>query len=177
MSVWKRVRQVWAACTAHLTPQDRTFVAAYLTKKEIRLFDRMDLAHQYHALRVARTALRLMQKERICCDGRLLARCALLHDTAKRAGEIGTLDKIICVLFDHALPRQMRAFARRGRGGAVQNKRHAAYLYYRHAQLAAKELRAMGLAREASVVAGHHEKPHAGEPLELTVLRRADEMN
>lgn len=173
MGALTRLRQVWSACTAQISVSDRHFVAVWLTEAEQERFYALDIPHQYHSLRVAYTALEMQKNEQIACDKRLLVKCALLHDTAKRAGTVSTFDKIVCVLLDKAIPRHARRLACSRRGSRLQNLRYAIYLYYNHAQLAADELGGqLGM-----IIGRHHDKYKKGEPPELTFLRRADDLN
>src|SRR5439155_16099509 len=72
-----RLSQLFAALTAHLTPEERALVAATLSPAELRLFERMPQHDQRHCLDVYRLLLRGGY------DDPLLLRVALLHDCGK----------------------------------------------------------------------------------------------
>lgn len=137
----------------------------------------MNLPDQRHALNVAYTALELAAGD--CTVNReLLVKCALLHDIGKVKGDVSTSDKIITVILDKFCSDRARQWGRLGRGGRMDNLRHAVYIYYNHAARGAAMLRAIdapGLVAE--IVSRHHESPAAGEPAELKLLRAADSMH
>lgn len=172
-----RVKQVWSALTAQVTPADRAFVAAHLNDREQTLFWAMAVPDQRHALNVAYTALSLAAA-RPGADKALLVKCALLHDVGKRRGDVSTLDKILTVVVYTLWPRGATKFAAPGRGGRVQNIRHAFYIYRHHAARSAALVRQAGTASPvAEIISRHHAPPIPEEPLELTLLREADGEN
>ena len=175
--MWNRIKQVWSALTARLTPADRAFVAAHLNAREQALFWGMALPDQRHSLNVAYTALDLAAG-RPAVDQPLLVRCALLHDVGKRRGDVSTLDKILTVAVYGLWPRGAAKIAAPGRGGRVQHIRHAFYLYRHHAAYSAALVRQAGTAPPAAeIINRHHAAPTPGEPPELTLLRQADGAN
>lgn len=93
----KRVKQVVAAVTAEITPEDRLFVNQYLNKQEQTLIWGMNLPDQRHVLNVAYTALTLAENQKNI-DLNLLVTCALLHDVGKVKGDVSTVDKIVNVI-------------------------------------------------------------------------------
>jgi hypothetical protein len=77
MHVARRLRQLGAALTARVRPEERDLLARTLTPAELRLFERMPLFDQRHSLDVYYTLAR---------TGHLnpaLLRAALLHDCGK----------------------------------------------------------------------------------------------
>jgi len=168
---------VIAALTAHITHEDRRFIAQHLDPAQAALFWQMNVPDQRHALNVAYTALKLAADEHRI-DRDLLIRCALLHDVGKVKGDVSTADKIMTVILDKFAPHWARQWGRKGRGGKLANFRHAVYIYYNHAARGAAMLQAIGAgAKMVGIVAGHHEAPAAGEPPELGIIRRADSLN
>lgn len=172
-----RLRQVWSALTARISPADRAFVARHLNAREERLFWDMAVPDQRHALNVAYTALSLAVVDpRV--DRALLVKCALLHDVGKKRGDVSTLDKILTVLVHRLRPHWVEKIAAPGRGGRVRNIRHAFYIYRHHPARSAALVRQAGTAPAvADIISRHHEAPARGEPPELTLLREADERN
>lgn len=175
--MWRRVRQVVAALTARLTPADRDFLAACLTPAERELFAAMNLPDQRHALDVAHTA-RALAAGRPDADAALLTRAALLHDVGKVKGDVSTFDKSFAVAAHRLAPRRAEAWGRPGRGSRLDNLRHALYVYFRHPERSAARLAAIGAdERLIGIVHRHHDPPAPGEPVELTLLRQADDMH
>ena len=173
----KRIKQVVAALTARITEKDRKFVEQYLGSNEAAFFWQMNLPDQRHALNVAYTAL-VLAAETEGFNQQLLLKCALLHDVGKVKGDVSTADKIITVILDKFVPRWSRSWGRLGRGGKIENLRHAVYIYYHHAARGAAMLKAAGICSQVTdIVARHHEAPAAGEPPELRLLRTADSLN
>ena len=150
---------------------------AGLEESEQMLFLNMSLPDQRHALNVAQTALQLAAgREDI--DKVLLLRCALLHDVGRQKGDVSTADKIFTVLLHKFAPRLALNWGREGRGGALQNLRHAVYIYFNHPARSAALLRAAAVEEKAAlIVSRHHKAPTAGEPPELALLRQADGLN
>jgi putative nucleotidyltransferase with HDIG domain len=173
----KRVKQVVAALTARIEKHDQDFLSKNLSKAEAAFFYQMNLPDQRHALNVAYTALELADGQEPV-DRDLLVKCALLHDVGKVKGDVSTADKIITVLFDTFAPVWAKSWGRQGRGGKIDNLRHAVYIYYNHATRGAAMLTAAGLHPQVTqIIARHHEAPAVGEPPELTLLRAADNLN
>lgn len=170
----KRVRQVWAAFTARITPADEVYVAEHLNAREQLLFWQMGLAEQYHALQVAQTAMNLAMRH-TNVNRELLRKAALLHDVGKQRGDVSTADKIITVLVHALSPRTGRIIARPGQGGMYANLRHAFYIYGHHARRGAKLADNAGVEKPVvDWIRRHHKEPSAGDPLELQLLQAAD---
>lgn len=170
-----RVKQVIAALTAKITLEDKVFVSHYLTAAEQVLFWGMNLPDQRHVLNVAYTALQLA-KEYEAIDCSLLVKGALLHDVGKIKGDVSTMDKIMTVMGHRLAPKWSKQWGRLGRGGRLTNLRHAFYIYFHHAQRSAAMLKAIGACPKLiEMVAKHHEAPAENDPLELILLRKADE--
>ena len=174
----QRVWQFFQALRARLSPADRLFVEEHLPLQLQTMFWGMTLPDQCHALRVARTALELAQREGPAgLDRELLLRGGLLHDIGRQQGDMGTLGKVFAVLCYGMFPQLSRQWAAAGRGGILGSLRRALYIYAQHPEIGAQRLRQAGYAREAVLAAGHHKAPAESDPPELLLLRRADEMN
>lgn len=173
-----RVKQFWAAITARVTIEDSLWVNGILSAREANLFWRMNLPDQQHAIRVAKSAMKLAKEAAEAIDHRLLLRGALLHDVGKVYGDVSTADKVITVLGHKFAPRMMRSWGREGRGSRIDNLRHACYVYFHHPQRSADFLRMIGAEQELiELVLHHHDKMTNEERTELTLLRQADEMH
>lgn len=168
-----RVRQFVRAVTARVTDEDRAYVASVLPEQAVPLFYAMHRADQRHALNVTRTAMALAdERER---DGArvnraLLERCALLHDVGRRRGDLDIFGKVACVLLVHVFPARSKRWADNGTSAMLR-------VYYHHPQIGAELLRGIGLFLEASIIERHHAPAQATNPIELTLLRAADEAN
>ena len=172
-----RVRQVWSALNARITAADMLIVRDALTEAEQRLFWNMSLPDQRHALNVAQTALRLTAG-RNDINAELLLRCALLHDVGRQNKDVSTWDKIFAVLLHKAAPGFALSYGREGRGGKLQNFRHAIFIYFNHPARSAALLEAVGTeAKAVFIVSRHHKAPAVEEPPELVALRTADSLN
>ncbi|HEX3032948.1 MAG TPA: HD domain-containing protein [Bacillota bacterium] len=177
--MWHRIRQVLHALTARMTSQDYTFTAIYLNPKELQAFEAMDTNSQKHCILVAKTCLELLQdypKGQIKVT--TLVRAALLHDIGKVRGDLGTLDRVIVVMVDRLFPNVGAALSAESRHRNSTGLRHAFYIYHNHPSLGVETAIAIGVEREiCQLIADHHSSPYTGEPLELTILRQADNLH
>jgi len=172
-----RVKQVIAALTAEITPADELFVSQHLNIREQALFWGMNLPDQRHVLNVAYTALQLAEKQE-GIDKELLVKCALLHDVGKIKGDVSTADKIMTVIGHKVAPRWAKQWGRLGRGNKLSNLRHAFYIYFHHGERSATMLQKIGASPQmVDIVAKHHKAPADQDPLELVVLRQADDLH
>lgn len=173
-----RIKQFWAAITARVTAEEAEWVDRNLSKQEAELFWRMNLPDRQHAIRVARTALTLAENVGSDIDRSLLLRAGLLHDVGKVKGDVSTMDKVLTVLGHKFAPRMMRSWGREGRGGRIDNLRHACYVYFHHPQRGADFLRQIGEEDELiELIRHHHRSPIEGDPVLLELLRKADAMH
>ena len=141
-------------------------------------FMAMHPADQLHALNVAGTAGELMKNEMAALDEGLLLRCALLHDIGREQGAMDVWGKVWAVLAQKCLPPFLwKALCCKEAAHFWQKPGYALYVFREHPRMGAEKLRSVGMDREADIILRHHEPPSIGEPRELTLLRRADEMN
>ncbi len=169
MSVFKRIMQFVKAVTARVTVEDGKYISAHLSAEEQKIFFAMSVADQYHSLRTAYTIERLIIEDKRSVDKEFLIRCALLHDVGRRAGDLTIRGKIFAVLITSLVP----AFAER----LEVNGNQVLYIYHHHAELGARKLQQIGLFKEAKIIAKHHATPKPDDPLELKLLRLADNEN
>lgn len=157
-----RVRQFRRAARARPAAEGRAVLAAYLAPAEQALFEALSPRDQHHHLET----LRLLAAAGP--PSRELARAALLHDVGK--GYIRLYERVLYVLLAAAAPSILDRLTRcQGRGplGALYRTRH-------HARTGAEALLRLGAtAREAELVARHHQPP--GNDAELRLLIEADE--
>lgn len=169
MSMIGRIWQFVRAVTARVSVEDGKYIAAHLSADEQKIFFAMSVADQVHSLRTAYTVERLIIEDKRGVDKEFLIRCALLHDTGRRAGDLTIRGKVFVVLITSLAP----AFAER----LELNGNHALYVYHNHAELGAQKLQRLGLFKEAKIIAKHHAPPKPDDPLELKLLRLADNEN
>lgn len=172
-----RVKQLLSALRAVVTPQDMVFVDNWLSPAERELFDRMSLPDRRHCLNVAYTAVELAASS-TGIDRSTLIKASLLHDVGRRHGDVSTTDKVIAVLSRALFGSRIFAWGKKGRGGKVDNLRHALYVSANHAQISAELLRAAGTETAViCLVADHHKPAATADSAELTLLRAADNLN
>ncbi len=169
MSVFKRIKQFFRALTARITVEDGKYISAYLNAEEQKVFFAMSVVDQAHCLRTAYTIERLIIEDKRGVDKEFLIRCALLHDVGRRAGDLTIKEKIFVVLVTTFAPN----FAER----LELNGNRALHVYHHHAELGAQKLQRLGLFKEAKIIVKHHAPPKPNDPLELKLLRLADNEN
>jgi len=174
-----RVRQFWRAVRAEVKAEELDFMRAHVPEQVWPFFLDMHPADQRHALNVAHTALKLAAGESAGeVDRELLLRCALLHDIGRQRGSMDVWGKVLAVLADKWLPEELWQKHSRPEAKNLREKPgHALYVYREHPRLGADMLVSVGLSAEAEIILHHHEPFCEGEPAELTLLRRADELN
>lgn len=124
MPALQRLRQLRAALTARVAPDERTLAARLLSPAELRLFARMPRFDQRHCLDVCRTL------ERGGYDDPLLLRAALIHDCGKVDDDGRPIPLIyygIFVVAQRLAPSLYRRAARDGRGPLRPFAVHAAH--------------------------------------------------
>ena len=166
MSVFGRIKQFVRAVTAKVTVDDGKYISAHLSAEEQKLFFAMSVADQCHSLRTAYKVERLIIEDKRGVDREFLIRCALLHDVGRQAGDLTIRGKIFVVLITSLAPR----FAER----LEINGNRALYVYHHHAELGAQKIQRIGLFKEAKIIAKHHAPPKPDDPIELKLLRLAD---
>jgi putative nucleotidyltransferase with HDIG domain len=169
MSCFKRILQFIRAVTARVTVEDGKYISAHLNAEEQKLFFAMSVVDQAHSLRTAYTIERLVIEDKRGVDKEFLIRCALLHDVGRKAGDLTIAGKIFVVLITSLAPK----FADR----MEINGNRALYVYHHHAELGAQKIQRIGLFKEAKIIAKHHAPPKPDDPLELKLLRLADNEN
>ena len=169
MSVFKRILQFFRAVTARVSVDDGKYISTHLNAEEQKIFFAMSVADQVHSLRTAYTIERLVIEDKRGVDREFLIRCALLHDVGRRAGDLTIKGKIFVVLITSLAPK----FAER----LEINGNHALYVYHNHAEIGARKIQQIGLFKEAKIIAKHHAPPKADDPIELKLLRLADNEN
>jgi len=170
-----RVKQFWHALFSKMGDQEINFVLSHLNNQEQSLFFSMDRPTQTHCVRVARTCLKLLPGDRRI-NIELLIKSALLHDIGKPANTITTLDKVIIVLMAAITPKLLNnLLARKNSRGRFKQVLLA---HFDHPLKGAQLARQAQLPPELVFLIEHHHRPQqVDEPIELTLLRQADELN
>ncbi|MBQ4494415.1 MAG: HD domain-containing protein, partial [Selenomonadaceae bacterium] len=132
MSVFGRVLQFIRAVTARVSVEDGKYISTHLNADEQKIFFAMSVADQVHSLRTAYTVERLIIEDKRGVDREFLIRCALLHDTGRRAGDLTIRGKIFAVLITSIAPK----FSER----LELNGNRALYVYHNHAEIGARRL-------------------------------------
>lgn len=169
MSCIRRIFQFVRAVTAHVTIDDGKYISTHLNAEEQKIFFAMSVADQVHSLRTAYTIERFVIEDKRGVNREFLIRCALLHDVGRKAGDLTIMGKVFVVLVTTFAPK----FAER----LEINGNHALYIYHHHAELGGQKLQQIGLFKEAKIIAKHHSPPKPDDPLELRLLRLADNEN
>ncbi|MDA8213340.1 MAG: HD domain-containing protein [Clostridia bacterium] len=173
----RRIFQVMHALTAKMESSDHRLVTGNLDSREQSLFYAMDINSQKHSVKVALTCLQLAASYPLA-DRKLLVRAALLHDIGKQRGDLTTLDRIIFVITGKLFPRLSKALAKQGNGFSRQKLQHAFFVLEAHPVLGRQKAAAVGVEPQIlELIARHHTPQVPGEPLELTILRNADDLN
>ena len=168
----QRVKQFYRAVTAQITPEDRQWVKESLPPAAQKLFYAMHPADQYHALNVAKTAMKLWERQQTG-DRALLLRAALLHDIGKKRGDMDIMGKVWAVLLKHYFPAKAQQLGKADNGWLS----HILYISYQHPAIGAAKLEEIGMTAEATIICSHHRKKMDNDPPELALLQAADELN
>ncbi|SHE41562.1 HDIG domain-containing metalloprotein [Desulforamulus putei] len=173
--VLNRIKQFWHALFSKVGPAEITFVKRYLNEQEQSLFFSMDRPTQTHCVRVARTCLKLLSKNKQVNE-KVLIKSALLHDIGKPANLIKTMDRVLIVVMTTLTPRLYHRM--------LQDKLFSGHFYLAAAAHANHCLAGADIARRANLspdviylIENHHRSEQAGEPPELKLLREADALN
>ncbi|MDA8234795.1 MAG: HDIG domain-containing protein [Clostridia bacterium] len=175
--MFKRIKQFYFGLTAEITKIDHDFLNVYLSPEERELFYNMDAATQFHSIRVAKTAQQLMTRYP-AVDKNLLLRVALLHDIGKPAGHLTTILRSLIVLINHFSPNFAHKLARPGRGNRWNNLRHGLYIQYNHPSIGGELAKKAGVdSQVVTLIEDHHRLAKPEDSIELTILRKADNLN
>lgn len=184
--MWHRIRQLLHAFTANMAAEDRQFVAQYLSLKEQQSFYAMDVNSQKHCVLVARTCLQLLSPQADSTlafspdkvNSKQLLRAALLHDIGKIKGDLNTWERVMVVVIKQFCPKLAIRLSSDSHNGETTGLSHAIYVHHHHSRLGQEKAITLGVEDEVcSLIANHHCAPYSGEPLELTILRRSDDIH
>lgn len=163
----KRVKQFVRGLFARLGGKDYTFIAAYLAKEELDLFESMSRYDRRHAVNVARY---LAGKG----ADRELIRVGLLHDIGKaRCPDLTLVRRSVCVFLEAYFP----AYAEKKAGSGGGKLARALVVHKNHPDLGASMLAEMGADTRLVALVRFHQNGRAAHDLtgEIDALREADD--
>ena len=163
----KRVKQFVRGLFAHLGEKDYTFIAAYLTKQELDLFESMSRYDRRHAVNVAKYLAGFS-------TDRELIRVGILHDIGKaRCPDLTLVRRSVCVFLEAYFP----AYAEKKAGSDEGKLARALAVHKNHPQLGANVLLEMGADARLVDLVRLHQNGGAAEDLtgDIEVLREADD--
>ena len=156
-----RVKQFFRALFAKISCEDREYVKKHLPQAGQKLFFKMAVFDEAHAIAVAKT----IETFKYNGDKEFLIRLALLHDIGRT--NVGIFDKVFAVLLND-LSKKLAIF--------LSKYLRSLYVYYNHPQIGAELLRNAGFEAEAKIIERHHENIK-NPPEELKLLQLADNIN
>lgn len=175
MAVLNRIKQFWNALFSKLNHDDIVLLKAYLNEQEQFLFSGMDRQTQTHCVRVARTTLKMLPKYSFL-NKQTVVKAALLHDIGKPPNVIRTFDRVLIVLLNRFAPRLIKKLLESPRSYGHFQK--AIISHIRHPELGAQLAESYNLSKEiVTLIKQHHYTESPNEPIELRILREADNLN
>lgn len=149
MNLAYRTTQFFRVLFARPTPEDLRRVEETLSPSLIRIFRRMSVADQTHAIRVLRTLLD--QGER---HPSLLA-AALLHDVGKARVRPRLWDRVVVVLGTAIVPGAIQRWGH----GELKGWRRPFVIAVRHPVWGAEMIRTAGGSEELATLVSRHQDP------------------
>lgn len=157
-----------------LTPGDIEFLRSHLSKQEQILFYRMSALDQKHCLNTAYAAQTATHSQKT--NQKMLIKIALLHDVGKVVWAPSTMNRIWASLIDMTIPPLAKLLAKKGRDGKANKLLRTLYIKKEHPTLGANLLKDLDWGEGPLYIISHHHDPmRAKEPLELKIIRKADE--
>lgn len=165
-----RVKQfIW-----HLTSKwqsiDNELINKYLSKKEIEVFNKLNISEQQHSIRVCNDALDKVNNENIKINKNKLAKVALLHDIGKSDKTLNVIDKSIIVILDKLTNGELRKY----------NNIKKIDIYYNHPKKGVKILEDINKYDNEflEAISKHHRKDKIFERnIYLKIIRECDDRN
>lgn len=161
----------------NINDRDIEFIREYLNKQEQVLFYRMQLIDQKHSLAVAYTVKDMVgRRSRINLEKTI--KTALLHDCGKIMVKLSISDRIKQTIFFNFFKFFADYLAERGKNAPGNSLRKKLYAYKYHSQYGADLVRDIKTEENiAYLIEHHHDETTINEPIELTILREADNLN
>ena len=171
-----RINQFIFAVTSRAMPEDKGFVSDYLNVKETALFYRLPEDIRKHSIVVAKKLLELSHDAPPQVEARDLVRVGLLHDIGKGIVHLSVADRAVLVTIRKWLRPMYDLLANRGRDEHASWISRKFYVHREHANIASELLHSSGTEEKIiGIIAGHDEEPEGTDPIELVLLRKADE--
>lgn len=172
--LWHRLRQFYFGMFSRYKPEDEAFVRAYLSPKELSLFNMLPGFEKKHAVVVAGNMLKLAAAHPDL-DAKKLARLGLFHDIGK-VGELNSIySKSILVIIRFFFPK---LYARLAKRGETNLRWRRFYIHKHHGAVGAKMLEKLGISSDIISIINKHDpriEPFGPQdPIELKLLRQAD---
>jgi putative nucleotidyltransferase with HDIG domain len=166
-----------AFSSRNINDKDVEFIREYLNKQEQVLFYRMSLIDQKHSLAVAYSVKEMVgRRSRINLEKTL--KTALLHDVGKIMVKLSVMDRINQTIMFKFFKLFADYLAERGKNAPANSLRKKLYAYKYHSQFGADLVREIKTEENiAYLIEHHHDETTINEPIELTILREADNLN
>ncbi len=165
-----RVKQFFWHITSRWKSIDDKLIEKYLNKKEVEIFNRLNVSEQQHCIRVCNDALEKADKENIGINKNKLAKAALLHDVGKTMKSLNVLDKSIIVILDKFTNGNLRKYT----------KIKKIDVYYNHPKKGVRILEDLHRYDNEllEVVKKHHKESKESEDnIYLKIIRECDNKN
>lgn len=160
-----------------LSDEDVSFIEEHLGKSEQILFYRMSIVDQIHSLHVAYTLKEMLnRKSRI--NLKKMLKVALLHDIGKADIKLTLNSRLYQTSFFFFCKPFANYLANKGKEPNASRRKKLLYYYKEHGNVGAALLREINVDENiAYLVESHHNEPSINEPIELSLLREADDVN
>ncbi len=161
----------------HLSDEDVSFIEEHLEKQEQILFYRMSIVDQIHALHVAYTLKELLNR-RSRINLKKMLKASLLHDIGKADIKLTLNSRIYQTLMFFFCRPLANYLANKGKESNASRCKRLLYYYKEHGAVGAALLREINVDENiAYLIESHHNDASINEPIELSLLREADDLN
>lgn len=162
-----RVKQFIWGLGSFLKKIDYDYIEKYLSKDEIKLFEKLSHNDKHHCIRVCKDAIAMSEENNINIDKFKLAKVALLHDIGKSDFHLNIIEKSIVVLLDKFTDGKINKY----------DNIKQINVYYNHPKIGEKILKNYNYDDEfLQVVRGHHSKNKSKNSF-LDIVSKCDDKN
>jgi hypothetical protein len=170
------IKQFCAALSAKIYAQDEELLCKYLNHNEKQLFLRQRIFIQRHAFDTAHRILGYIEGTE-SINNNLIMKAALLHDVGKSYVFLPFWVAPVSVLIKKFFHRLLPLLTNKGSHHNSPLLWKYFYTYEFHPEIGEKMLSELAVEKEVlMLVRQHHKPPGPNEPIELSLLRRADEV-